>query len=45
MSAGRIAATFARDEWSEERILSAALSGYRQPAEPRDGEPSGAVRV
>jgi ribose transport system ATP-binding protein len=28
MSAGRIAATFARGEWTEEKILTAALSGY-----------------
>ncbi len=28
MSAGRIAATFNRGEWSEEKILAAALSGY-----------------
>jgi ribose transport system ATP-binding protein len=28
MSAGRIAATFARDAWSEDQIMAAALSGY-----------------
>jgi ribose transport system ATP-binding protein len=29
MSAGRIAATFDRDNWSQEKIMEAALSGYR----------------
>ncbi|QDD64726.1 sugar ABC transporter ATP-binding protein [Herbaspirillum seropedicae] len=28
MSAGRIADTFSRDDWSQERILAAAFSGY-----------------
>jgi len=28
MSAGRVAATFDRDKWSEEKIMSAAFSGY-----------------
>jgi len=28
MSAGRVAATFGRDQWSQEKILSAAFSGY-----------------
>jgi len=28
MSAGRIAATFARSEWTEEKIMAAAFSGY-----------------
>jgi ribose transport system ATP-binding protein len=28
MSAGRVAATFARGEWSREKIMSAAFSGY-----------------
>jgi ribose transport system ATP-binding protein len=28
MSAGRIAATFARGQWSQEKIMSAAFSGY-----------------
>jgi ribose transport system ATP-binding protein len=28
MSAGRIAATFRRDEWNEEAIMAAAFSGY-----------------
>ena len=29
MSAGRVAGTFGRGEWSEEGILAAALSGYQ----------------
>jgi ribose transport system ATP-binding protein len=33
MSAGRVAAVFRRDEWTEDRILSAALSGYLTPHE------------
>ena len=28
MSAGRIAATYGREEWSQEKIMSAAFSGY-----------------
>lgn len=28
MSAGRLAATFSRDEWSQDKIMAAALSGY-----------------
>ncbi|MBI4663336.1 MAG: sugar ABC transporter ATP-binding protein [Verrucomicrobia bacterium] len=28
MSAGRVAATFARNEWSQDKIMAAALSGY-----------------
>jgi ribose transport system ATP-binding protein len=28
MSAGRLAATFRRGEWSQDRIMTAALSGY-----------------
>jgi ribose transport system ATP-binding protein len=31
MSAGRLVETFARGEWSEDKILSAALSEYTQP--------------
>ena len=38
MSAGRLAAAFGRDQWTEEKIMAAALSGYvsgweAQPAE------------
>jgi ribose transport system ATP-binding protein len=29
MSAGRLAATFARGEWTQDKIMAAALSGYR----------------
>ncbi len=32
MSAGRLAATFARGEWTEEKIMSAALSGHARTA-------------
>ena len=31
MSAGRIAAGFARGEWTEEKIMAAAFSGYKTP--------------
>ncbi len=31
MSAGRLAATFNRGEWSQDAIMSAALSGYLKP--------------
>lgn len=30
MSAGRLAATFARGEWTQDKIMTAALSGYLQ---------------
>ncbi len=30
MSAGRLAATFRRGEWTEDQIMAAALSGYRR---------------
>ena len=33
MSAGRLAASFDRDEWSEDKIMSAAISGYVERAE------------
>lgn len=32
MSAGRLVATFAHDEWTQDGIMAAALSGYRQGA-------------
>jgi len=32
MSAGRLAATFHRAEWSQDKIMAAALSGHLQPA-------------
>jgi ribose transport system ATP-binding protein len=28
MSAGRVAATFERSEWTQDKIMAAALSGY-----------------
>jgi ribose transport system ATP-binding protein len=31
MSAGRLVATFARGEWTEDKIMTAALSGYLEP--------------
>ncbi len=33
MSAGRIAASFRRGEWSQEKIMAAALSGYLNRAD------------
>jgi ribose transport system ATP-binding protein len=33
MSAGRVAATFQRGEWTQEKIMAAALSGYAQTTE------------
>ena len=38
MSAGRIAATYGRGEWSQEKIMSAAFSGYiNKPAGGKTG--------
>ena len=34
MSAGRVAATFVRGEWTEEAIMAAALSGYGRRQSP-----------
>jgi len=34
LSAGRMAATFLRGEWTDEAILAAALSGYRTEKSP-----------
>ncbi len=44
MSAGRIAATFARGEWTEDAILSAALSGHlsARPTDKSKASESGA---
>ena len=32
MSAGRLVATFSHGEWTQDGIMAAALSGYRQGA-------------
>ena len=34
MSAGRIAATFRRGEWTQDKIMAAALSGYLKQGQP-----------
>ena len=34
MSAGRVAATFRRGEWTQEKIMTAALSGYQKESNP-----------
>ncbi len=36
MSAGRLAATFERGEWTQDRIMTAALSGYVNPIAPQE---------
>jgi ribose transport system ATP-binding protein len=48
MSAGRLAATFVRGEWTQDKIMAAALSGHLRPTgtsgpprpEPRDVAPT-----
>ncbi len=36
MSAGRIAATFARGEWTQDKLMTAALSGYVSSLSPQE---------
>ena len=40
ISAGRVSGNFARDEWSEEKIMAAALSGYMSRTQDSTGTPS-----